>query len=563
MNPSTPSIKIRKISHVENIFKLHPNDPLFKMKLIQSLSFFFIVTTTCINPLVGQERTERFEAVDVQSYCFELDLNDSTDIIRGRALVELLFKKGVDSFSLDLKCRSSHGTGMVVTGVLEDGKEADFVHRDDRLIIAVQDAKQGALHNFQIDYEGVPGDGLIISQNKFGDRTFFGDNWPDRAHHWLPVVDHPSDKALAEFVVHAPGHYKIVSIGTRIGESREDGRINSNWKCEVPLSTKMMVIGVSPFAVQDLKSASGIPVSSWVYPQNRDEGFHDYSIAIRPLDFFESYIAPYPFSKLANVQSKTVFGGMENASCIFYSESTVTGKRVPETLFAHEIAHQWYGDALSELDWHHVWISEGFATYLADLYLEQVHGRGVFVASLEDERDQVMRFSRRRLAPIVDTTLDVSIRLLNANSYDKAGWVLHMLRRELGDDLFRECLRTFYEEFKYSNALTGDFQRVVESLSGRDFELFFRQWFFEPGHPVLSHEWKYRAKKINFTIVQHQSQCVFEFPLEIEFRDGKGHSFRETVAINAPRQEFTIYSDFKPAEIILDPDTWLLYESRK
>ena len=132
-----------------------------------------------------------------------------------------------------------------------------------------------------------------------------------------------------------------------------------------------MVIGVSPFAVQEMLSKSGIPLSSWVYPQNSEEGFFDYSIATRPLDFFESYIAPYPYSKLANVQSKTVYGGMENASCIFYHERTVTGKQDHEILITHEMAHQWFGDAVSELNWHHIWLSEGFATYLTDLYIEQ------------------------------------------------------------------------------------------------------------------------------------------------------------------------------------------------
>ncbi len=527
---------------------------------MRSFVILFCLAVILHPQVKGQTHHERFNLIDVLNYRFEIDLNDTTDVIRGKALVEILFKTDVDRFCLDLKNRSSTGMGMIIEEVLEDGSEVRYVHQNNRIVVTIPHAKKGEIRKYQIKYHGIPADGLIISENKFGDRTFFGDNWPNRAHHWLPVVDHPSDKALVEFLVHAPGHYGVVANGSIINESHEGGRILSHWKTSVPLSTKLMVIGVSPFAVQHFQSSSGIPISTWVYPQNMEEGFYDYRIAKRPLDFFESYIAPYPFSKLANVQSKTVYGGMENASCIFYRESTVTGNQAHEVLFAHEIAHQWFGDAVSELDWHHIWLSEGFATYLTDIYLEQTDGRDVFVASMLDEKGQVLRFARKRMAPIVDTTLPVSVRLLNKNTYEKAGWVLHMLRRELGDALFQECVRAFYGKYQYGNALTEDFQEIVDSLSEQNFGSFFRQWFHQPGHPVLSAHTEYRRNEIKLTIRQHQEQHVFEFPLDIKINCGKGKTTLITLYVNAPEQVFTIKTEKKPAEITLDPDTWLLFE---
>lgn len=536
------------IEYIATMRSIH----LFRILFFLTLYYSFLVE--------GQDHQKRYDAIDVLNYRFEIDLNDTSDIIRGNTSIKIHFKTDGDWFYLDLTNRNSKGVGMVIEEVLENGNKIDFIHKDDRIVITIPHAAKGAVRKYHVKYKGIPADGLIISENKFGDRTFFGDNWPNRAHHWLPVVDHPSDKALVEFLVHAPGHYGVVANGSRMVESHEDDRIFSHWKTSVPLPTKLMVIGVSPFEVQQLMSTSGIPVSTWVYPQNRKEGFYDYSIAIQPLNFFEAYIAPYPFTKLANVQSKTIFGGMENASCIFYSEGTVTGKQENESLFAHEIAHQWFGDAVSELNWHHIWLSEGFATYLTDLYLEHVHGRDVFVASMLDERNRVINYSKIRLSPIIDTNLAVSNRLLNTNVYQKAGWVLHMLRQKLGDELFQQCVSTFYEEFKYSNALSQDFQKVVESISGKAYELFFTQWLHQPGHPVLSSTWKYRHNKIKLKIKQHQEQCVFMFPLEIEIHDGKGNSFKETLDINAAKQQFRIRSAYKPYKIILDPDTWLLFE---
>ncbi len=530
------------------------------MKLRRSFQLLFLLTGILIIPLAAQDHHERYEEIDVLNYHFDIDLNDSVDVIRGETHMEILFRKDVERFYLDLTNRDDKGVGMVIKEVLENGEKVSFMHQDDKLVINILPAEEGMTREYQIRYQGIPRDGLIISENKFGDRTFFGDNWPNRAHHWLPVVDHPSDKALLEFLIHAPGHYGVVANGTKVDEFHDGTRIFSHWKTSVPLPTKLMVIGVSPFSVQQFKSSSGVPISTWVYPQNSAEGFHDYSIAKRPLDFFESYVGPYPFSKLANVQSKTVFGGMENAGCIFYRENTVTGYQEHETLFAHEIAHQWFGDAISERNWHHIWLSEGFATYLTDIYLEHVKGREEFLASLMDEKRKVIRFSKRNLVPIVDTSQEVSIRLLNSNSYDKAAWVLHMLRRELGDDQFQQCLRAFYDEFKYRNALTEDFQKVVESISGRDFNSFFKQWFYQAGHPVLSIKWKYRKKEIKLTIVQHQQHQCFEFPLEIKIEDGNGNSLKETLYVNTTEQVFEIKSRFKPSKIILDPDSWLLFE---
>lgn len=529
-------------------------------KSFSGLAALFLCTILSGLLLTAQEHQERWNAMDVQHYRFEIELNDCTEVISCIAEVEILFKTEAPDFWLDLANLSPEGQGMEIDRIRENNDEVPFTHRDNRVRFSGSGIQRGEQRKFIIEYHGIPADGLIISENKFGDRTFFGDNWPNRAHHWLPVVDHPSDKATVEFIVDAPAHYGVVSIGSKTSEFLEDERSITHWKMNVPLSTKLMVIGVSPFEVDYLESASGIPVSSWVYPQNRDEGFYDYSVALGPIDFFEEYIAPFPYSKLANVQSRTRYGGMENASCIFYHERTVSGKRDRMPLFAHEIAHQWYGDAVSELDWHHIWISEGFATYLTDLYIEHEYGRESFLASMLDEKRQVLDFAKKRLAPIVDTTLMVSVKLLNKNSYEKAGWVLHMLRHDLGDELFQCCVRTFYNDFKYDNALTEDFLQVVEYLSGRDFKAFFQQWFHTAGHPMLSHTWKYKKNQLRINIEQVQQDQTFNFPLEIRLELRDGSFIDQRLDISQKEETFTIPAVLKVKNVILDPDSWLLFE---
>ncbi|MFT5167251.1 MAG: aminopeptidase N, partial [Saprospiraceae bacterium] len=394
-----------------------------------------------------------------------------------------------------------------------------------------------------------------------GDRTFFGDNWPDRARHWLPTVDHPSDKATVEFIVTAPDHYQVIANGDQIEETNitDDTKL-THWKELVPLPTKVMVIGAARFAVNTAGYVDHIPVTSWVYRQDRDNGFLDYKIAIGVLDYFDQKIAAYPYGKLANVQSKTRYGGMENAGNIFYYENSVNGNQDQEKLIAHEIAHQWFGNSASELNWHHIWLSEGFATYMTDLYLEDVRGKAAFLENLKKERQKVIKYAQKKLAPIVDVSVTDYNKLLNPNSYQKGAWVLHMLRHKLGDELFLKGIQNYYHKYAYANALSEDFQQVMEETSDKKLGDFFKQWLYQAGHPVLKIEVSKRKSQI--TIRQVQGKNLFTFPLDLEIINDEEDRMRKTVWIDSKSHTFTIKMEGEIQRIIVDPDCWLLFEER-
>lgn len=219
-------------------------------------------------------------------------------------------------------------------------------------------------------------------------------------------MDQPGDKASFEFLVTAPEHYQVVSNGIQIEEtSLSSHKKRTHWREDIPLPTKVMVIGVADFAVQHAGFVNNcIPVSSWVFPENADKGFYDYSIGTAVLAFFDQYIGPYPYRKLANVQSKTVYGGMENAGAIFYYENSVTGQRGEEGLFAHEIVHQWFGDMATEKSFAHLWLSEGFATYLTHIYMESKYGSDSLANRLKEDRLSVLGFVKESKRPVVDST---------------------------------------------------------------------------------------------------------------------------------------------------------------
>ncbi|KPK83711.1 MAG: hypothetical protein AMS27_12010 [Bacteroides sp. SM23_62_1] len=509
----------------------------------------------------GQHYELRWQSADIQHYSFSISLNDTTDIIYGDAEITVLFKEPVKTFTLDLADKDEIGKGMVISSITEDGQEVSFSHHDNMLNIIINPGLSNKTRKYRVMYSGIPSNGLIISKNKFGDRTFFGDNWPDRAHNWIPCVDHPSDKATVEFKVSAPGHYRVIANGRMVEEITLDNQYKfTHWQAEIPLPTKVMVIGVARFAVENVINDLNVPVSTWVYPQNAGEGFRDYRIAGEPLEFFIRHIGPYPFTKLANVQSTTLYGGMENAGNIFYHERLVTGRQQQEGIITHEIAHQWFGDAVTEANWHHLWLSEGFATYLTDLYMENKYGKELFRKGMERERSTVIRYAGRNYSPVIDTTITDYRDLLNANSYEKGAWFLHMLRKELGDDLFWKCLQSFYKEYQYGNALTDDFQQIVESLSGKDLDYYFIQWLYNPGHPILDVNWEQKKSRIDIEIEQIQKGPAFIFSLEFElaFRDGS-HRI-ERVMVNQSLEKFTLPVNMKVEQVIPDPEVWLLFE---
>ena len=523
------------------------------------LSFLlFIIAPTVSN---AQNQT------DILHYKFNLQLNDKNDSIFGTTTIRFIAQKQTQSISLDLQNINASGKGMIVTHINDDSNSKDkilFSHQNNKLILNLTDYKRtNDTLQLNIFYKGIPADGLIISKNKYGNRTFFSDNWPDRAHYWLPCNDRPDDKASFEFLVTAPDHYQVISNGVLVEASNLKNNLKlTHWREEIPLPTKIMVIGVASFAVNYIGNVNDcIPVSSWVFPENKEAGFYDYAMAKDILNFYINYIGPYPYKKLANVQSKTIFGGMENAGAIFYHENSVVGNREEESLFAHEIVHQWFGDMASEQNFSHLWLSEGFATYLTHIYYESKYGTEEFHTRLIADRSEVISYLKYANKPIVDS-ITPRRQLINTNNYARAGWVLHMLRNKVGDSAFHSIIRTYYESYKGKNAYTKDFQKVAEKISGQSLDSFFDQWLYQPVIPKLAFIWKYdsKSKQIIITVTQKQQTAPFQFQLEISWPSGNKSNTIQKLEISKKEETFTIPVPTKPQQILIDPQIKLLFE---
>ncbi len=512
--------------------------------------------------------------IDALNYAFRIELTDSSDALRGEMTMDVRFvSSDVRAVRLDLANASParEGRGMKVSVVLLDGAVVPFSHENDELRIPLTTpslAQQRA--TLTVRYAGTPATGLQVGKNRHGDRTFFSDNWPDKGRHWLPTIDHPYDKATSEFIVTAPSHYQVVSNGVQVEATDLPGnRRLTHWKNSVPIAPWLYVLGVARFAVQQVDTFEGKAIETWVYPQDRDAGFRDFATPTKQvLAFYSDYVGPFAYERLANIQASSVSGGMEAASAILYNEKSVTGNRDVRwrNVVIHEIAHQWFGNAVTEADWDDVWLSEGFATYFTLLFIEHAYGRDEFVRGLEDSRRTVLKFAaehpgytivHRNLARMEDVT--------SSHTYQKGSWTLHMLRGVVGNDAFQRGIRTYYQRHFNGNATTRDFRRAMEEASGRDLGWFFDQWLYKPGNLAIAGSWRYdaAAKQVRVSLEQVQGDgSVFRMPLEIAIRaPGQAVPSVHRIELDAKSQTFSIPASVAPADVMLDPNHWVLMDA--
>lgn len=517
-----------------------------------------LLVTFLVPALNAQDIYPRMPHADVLHYRWELELTDDSNAIDGVAQVTVAFSDLSKPFQLNLLQKSGE-FGMEVVSISANGQSKPVSFEDN--LIQLQPVSDTT--TYQIRYTGIAERGLVIDKTKYGARSFFGDNWPNLARHWLPGVDHPYDKASVEFVIIAPAHYDVVATGAKVEESYLDGNRKLTHYIEPsPVALKVATIGVTRFASKMLGISYGVPISAWVYPENREAGFYDYAMAIPVMDYFIENIGPYPFSKLANMQAKTQWGGLENAGTIAYNENSVDGKRTATGLIAHEIAHQWFGNSASEADWNHVWLSEGFATYFAILFMEHLQGTDVRMAESALDRDQIIAFYESNPSPIVDLSIKDPMKVLNTNSYQKGGWVLHMLRVQLGDELFWKAIQTYYARYMHSNAMTEDLKDVFEEVSGKDLDAYFEQWVFTAGYPELHVESRTKKGTVALKITQEQSE-LFAFPLEIGLKKDDGTMEIRSVKIQEKTHKAEWEVEGNVVEVVIDPHVNLLFKPVK
>ncbi|HEX5070777.1 MAG TPA: M1 family metallopeptidase [Vicinamibacterales bacterium] len=569
-----------------------------------------IVVMSMASGIVRADTYPRQPGIRINTYTFDYTLTDASNELVVKEGVDLTFvSAGVRAIELDL-CKFSAqprpaqmangfadpcaepggggrggqtaaaagGKGMTVTAVTAGDQALTWEHENDRVRITVpRTFAAGEKFSFSLSFHGVPATGILIADNKYGDRGWVSDPWPNKARNFRAVVDHPAMKAAHVTSVTAPRKYQVVSNGVMTEETDLPGDLRRTvWKQSVSISTWLMSLAVAPFAVDHFGSYRGIALSSWVFPQEHDAGVRAFAAHTQPvLEFYIDRIGPYAYDKLAQVQANGVGGGMELASSIFYGYGAQGAGR---QLIAHEMAHQYFGDSVTEADWDDVWLSEGFATYFALLYQEFADGHDAFVDGVRRSKTQALNYAMNNPASTIvhDNLADISkVIANNAQIYQGGAQVLQNIRGVVGTQTFWDGIRTYYARYMNGTARTDDFRHAMEDAcksaadrcpaAGRDLSWLFSELLNRGGALQVTGTWSYDAssKQIQLSLDQTQTTGVYRMPIEVRVTtagaNANAAASRTTrlIELTQARQVFSLASATEPTAVELDAEAWV------
>jgi aminopeptidase N len=493
--------------------------------------------------------------VDIIHYEISVELRDTSDSISGTTRIHVRIRnESVSGMRFDF-------TGMQVDEVRVRGIKRNYGYGDGSLSFSFgRKYSRNEIAIVEVQYHGIPENGFLIRKNNHGRRVFFTENWPDYARYWFPSIDHPSDKATVQVTVTAPQQYDVVSNGRKIKTRLlSNGRKRTQWFEGKTIPTYCVAIGAAEFSVARQRNFGRTPIEWYSFPQDSKAASEKFRHTAAALQYFSSLIGHYPYEKLAQVQATTTFGGMENASAIFYTESSFQEVPVSEDPVSHEIAHQWFGDSVTPADWDHLWLSEGFAQYFEALFDQRMKGRELLKRTMAGYKDKLEAYRLARLLPVIDPAQTDPKKKLNALTYDKGAWVLHMLRGLIGDARFFKGIRHYYSLYEGKSVFSEDFQTVMESVSGISLDGFFKRWLYQPGWPEyrISWHWNEATREADILVRQTQATELFDMPLDIVFVEENRREARR-LRIFSEEHSFHIPLQAKPSALDVDPDGWVL-----
>lgn len=463
-------------------------------------------------------RADSLTGFDVQKYELTLTINQSTHQINGNVLATVLAEQNLTSLPYEL-------VGLTVSSVLVNGSPASYTHTGGVINIALN-IPAGQTFTTQVYYSGTPqlsgapyNIGMIFSAN-----TVFTISDPDAARYWWPCYDHPWDKAIVDLHITMRSDWKVAANGIRTSiVDNGNGTSTTHWIGENPMTTYLVCVTCGPY--QEINQSSGdVPIQSFVLSSQYNNALVDFARLPEIVNYFSQVFGPYPFEKYGQaVVSMSTYGAMEHQTMTTLGNFIITGTGAYELIIAHELAHQWYGNAVSFLTFKDVWLSEGFATYSEHLWTDKIFGWPSAAAYVASSYHQYYLNWEAGAGP--QTIYNPSFgNYFAPPSYEKAASVLHMLRLKIGNADFFQLLQDWFTTYRDGNVVTAEFQAMAEQISGQDLDQFFNQWIYGSGIPELKYSvWQNPASDHPLRIQARTStNSATQFHIEVPFRLSNG-----------------------------------------
>jgi len=501
--------------------------------------------------------TPNQKKIDIFKYNLSFDLypEDKT-IIASAVITGQVLDQNIKSIDLNFY------DNFKITKLLLNGIASEY--ENDGTTLSIPYNFSGSREfKIEIDYEGTPKkaglDGFVFGKRN-GESLVYNLSEPNFSSTWFPCNDLPTDKSFLEMNITNDSGAVSVSNGVLKDVKTTGDRRTYTWCTEYPISTYLIAIYSSEYvSFKDkyisLDGKDTMDVVYYVLPDKLENAKKDFSEHVQMLKIFSEMFGEYPFLKEKYGVAEFLWypGAMEHQTITGVSSNMINGKNMFEDTYVHELAHQWWGDAISPKSWKDIWLNEGFATYSEALYYEALSGEKALRSTMMSKYSS--NFSGTLAKP--------GNFLFTRTMYDKGAWVLHMLRWEVGDSIFFDILRTYFDTFKYSNASTNDFKNICEQVSGKNLDKFFEQWVQNEGEIEIEYQTNYVKSndsdfvKINLEQIQEDYE-VYNFPLEIKiiYADSSEQSFRYDITTQDTIIEIPTLAE--PDIIELDPNNWLL-----
>ena len=528
-----------------------PTDPEKLVSLATQLKNYDEKDLTAYNPKIQR-------AVDVLHYDINLELFPKEKKIAGD--VTILMKINDKESS---KIVLNFYDNMAITNLTLNGNKVKY-DRSEKLLEIQKDSSKIDTASIRIEYEGTPkslGFGSFNFEEVNNHTEVYTLNEPVFASTWFPCIDLPDDKALMDISVTNDSSDVSLSNGKLVGIRRSGSRSTYHWKTAYPISTYLIALysGNYKTVTQKYLSVSGDTLNLYYYalPEDIKNAERDFSDHPKYLRTFEELFGAYPFvkEKYSVAEFWWQNGAMESQTITGIGSNYISGRKYFSDMLIHELAHHWWGNAVGLKTWKDIWLNEGFATYSEALYWEKQSDIRALQSTL-----------RAKSGTFASGTLyNPGNAIFSSLVYNKGAWVLHMLRKEVGDETFFKILREYFRRYKYSNASTADFRSICEKISKKNLNYFFDQWIFKgEGIIELGGSWSVKKAGDNFItsigIKQLQNGYdIYKFPLEIKLVfDEEGETKTYTNFIEKREVVINIESKNKPREIMFDPESWLL-----
>ena len=523
--------------------------------------------------LAGTERKyERSRPFALPHLFLDLALDFATKSVSGTATLSFErvapdateLKLDAVGFSIE-SVRVDAGKGFVAASFSYDG--------DTLCVLDLEQAKSGKI---EIAYSATPRRGMyfLAPDAKVKDRPkqVWTQCQDEDARHWFPCHDKPHVKMTSELRVSVPNGFVALSNGELLESSTPAGKKpwTYHFRLDNPHPSYLLTLVAGNFAIvedrnADLGGAKQVPVVYYVPPARKKDTARSFGETPRMIELFSRITGvPFPWRRYSQiVVSDFIFGGMENTTATTMYEHGLLDERAvldisSNDLVAHELAHQWFGDLVTCRDWSHAWLNEGFATFMEHVEREDRLGRDEYDHGVSADTDTYLSEASGRYArPIVCRDYVEPIDLFDRHLYEKGGLVLHMLRRELGDETFWTGVKQYLTSHAYGVVETNDLQRALENASGRSLERFFDSWVYRPGHPELKVKVSWDDGLLSVSVKQGQKlgdTAEFHFELELEVGSRAGVVSRHRKSVTLATDTFVIKLDERPAYVAFDPE---------